>query len=255
MAVTTVTKGIYAGAALELVQTMMGDFVADLVEEARSLAEAPADEALLPALRRFAFTTKGQAHNFGLTLLDVVGTRLEDYLCDMTALDGSRLADVRRFLDTISDIGEGTISYDSNPADVVRELPARPADLEIEVRNVDVVLVMLHGLQTRFVTRELQACGYRVSLCTSTIAALELAVHTKPEMMIVSAMMPGLSGLDLAMALSHMPETRNIAVAVITSLGSDSESLKILPKHIPVIHKNDRFGDDLAAALSYHFLL
>ena len=47
MAVTTVTQGIYAGAALELVQSMMGEFVADLVDEARSLAESPAGDGLL----------------------------------------------------------------------------------------------------------------------------------------------------------------------------------------------------------------
>jgi hypothetical protein len=57
------------------------------------------------------------------------------------------------------------------------------------------------------------------------------------------------------MAISYMPETRNIPVAVLTSLSSTSEGLAVLPKHIPVIRKDTHFGDDLAAALSYHFLL
>ncbi len=258
MAVTTVSQGIYAGAALGLVQNMMGDFVADTVDGARGLADGLNEEAPLDPIRRFAFAIKGQAHNFGLTLLEVVAARLEDYTSAIDALTAARVGDIRIYLDTISDIGEGAISTDSNPAEIVRTLPARPREKdfdEIEIRAVEVMLVMLHGAQTRFVARELQACGYRVGLCTSTVAALEHAVHTKPDMMIISAVMPGLSGLDLAMALTHMPETRNIPVAVITSLSKGNETLNTLPQHIPVIRKNERFGDDLAAALSYHFLL
>lgn len=258
MAVTTVSQGIYAGAALEFVQNMMGDFVSDLSEEARRLSDTLSADPNLDEVRRFAFATKGQAHNFGLTLLELVAVRLEDYVSACSGLSARGLQDVRTYLDAISDIGEGAISGDSNAAEFVRRLPARPNDDisdDIEIRSVEVMLVMLHGAQTRFVARELQACGYRVSLCTSTIAALEQAVHTKPDMMIVSAMMPGLSGLDLAMALTNMPETRNIPVAVITSMAKGSESLKVLPQHIPLIRKNAQFGDDLAAALAYHFLL
>ena len=258
MAVTTVSQGIYAGAALGLVQNMMGDFVADTVDGARTIADGLEIDGTLDPIRRYAFALKGQAHNFGLTLLELVAARLEDYLSAIDGIDAKTLADLRVYLDTISDIGEGAISGDSSPAEIVRTLPPRPraADLDdIEIRSVEVMLVMLHGAQTRFVARELQACGYRVGLCTSTVSALEHAVHTKPDMMIVSAVMPGLSGLDLAMALTHMPETRNIPVAVITSLAKGSETLKTLPQHIPVIRKNERFGDDLAAALSYHFLL
>lgn len=258
MAVTTVSQGIYAGAALGLVQNMMGDFVADTVDGARDIADRLRVDGELDELRRFAFAIKGQAHNFGLTLLEVVLARLEDYLSAIDAITAPALNDLRVYLDTVADIGEGAISSDASPAEIVRTLPARPRDGdfdEIEIRSVEVMLVMLHGAQTRFVARELQACGYRVGLCTSTVAALEHAVHTKPDMMIISAVMPGLSGLDLAMALTHMPETRNIPVAVITSLSKGSEILKTLPQHIPLIRKNERFGDDLAAALSYHFLL
>ena len=64
-----------------------------------------------------------------------------------------------------------------------------------------------------------------------------------------------LSGIDLATALATMPDTRNTPVAVLTSLDDDSTDLNLLPKSVPVIHRGDRFGDDLAKALSHHFLL
>ena len=67
--------------------------------------------------------------------------------------------------------------------------------------------------------------------------------------------MPELSGIDLAVALSAMPATRNIPCALITSLDPEDEYLKFLPGRVPVIHKGPSFGDDLADALSALFLI
>ncbi|MCB9948601.1 MAG: hypothetical protein H6842_12405 [Rhodospirillaceae bacterium] len=215
------------------------------------------DGSLL-AVRRFAFETKGQAHNFGIPLLEMVSARLEDYGSAVTTMDEVRIEHLRVYLDTIIDVAEGNIAPDEPAANVVRTLPARPASPRMEdtdIRDVEVILVMLHGAQTRFVERELQACGYRVSICTSTIAALDHAIHTKPDMMIISAIMPGMNGIDLAIALSHMPDTRNIPLALITSLDASDERLQFVPEGVPLISKSVRFGDDLAEALSYHFLL
>ena len=74
-------------------------------------------------------------------------------------------------------------------------------------------------------------------------------------MVVISAVMPELSGIDLTVALSAMPETRNIPVALITSLEPGDEQLGFVPDRVPVIRKGADFGDDLAQALSYHFLL
>ena len=125
----------------------------------------------------------------------------------------------------------------------------------IEVREVEVLLVMLHGAQTHFVEREMQACGYRTSIVTSPFAAFQQIVQTKPDIVIISAVLTGLSGIDLAIALSAMPETRNTPLALITALDPADEALRFVPDRVPIIHKSDQFGDDLAKALSYHFLL
>ena len=54
---------------------------------------------------------------------------------------------------------------------------------------------MHHGAATHFVEREMQECGYRISTCTSTLDALPLIIRTKPDLVIISAMMPELSAL------------------------------------------------------------
>ena len=52
-----------------------------------------------------------------------------------------------------------------------------------------------------------------------------------------------------------MPATRNIGVAVITSLDLDDANLKMLPPTVPIIQKSASFGDDLVKALQEEFLL
>jgi PleD family two-component response regulator len=136
-------------------------------------------------------------------------------------------------------------------------LPAKTGFLpqDIEVRDVEVMLVMPHGAATRYVEREMQQCGYRTSVVESTLEALHMIIRVKPDFVIVSAMMPELDGIDLVVGLASMPATRNIPSALLTSLDDNDDALKLVPKHVPVIHKSGAFGDDLAEALSNVFLI
>lgn len=252
-----VTRGLYSGATAEMVENLRREFVDETLERLQTLDTGLVDQ--LGVIREFFFQTRGQAHNFNLPLLDVVCRQAENYLSALTTIDGRREADIRRYLDAATDILEGTISSDTDPAQLVRTLPGRVSDAfspdSIEIREVEVMLVMHHNAQTHFIEREVQACGYRVTIITSTLEALAHATRTKPDFMIVSAVMPGLSGIDLVMGLCHMPETRNIPLALITSLPAESDWLRVLPDGIPVIRKGQSFGDDLANALNEAFLL
>lgn len=253
----TLMKGQYAGAAVDMVENLRLEFVDDTIDRliAFNVSDGVPD---IEALRRFAFGVKGEAHNFGLPVLEITAQRLASYLDTAGEPDARVRQDIGEFLDRMQDILEGNTPEDTDTALLVRDLPARQSSFditEIEERNIEVMLVMLHGAQTRFVEREMQQCGYRISIVANSFEAFEQAVRTKPDFVVVSAVMQGLSGIDLAIALSQMPMTRNIPVAVITSLSDDDDSLKMLPETIPVIHKSDTFGDDLAEALAQHFLL
>ena len=74
-------------------------------------------------------------------------------------------------------------------------------------------------------------------------------------MMIVTAVMPQLFGIDLALALAAIPAIRNIPVALITSLDAADPQLKLLPPSVALIRKASAFGDDLTKALQQGFLL
>ena len=252
-----VARGLYSGATAEMVEGLRREFFDETLERLQVLESNVIDQ--LGEIREFFFQTRGQAHNFDLPLLEVVCRQAENYLSAVTELDERRQLDVRRYLDAATDILEGTISPDTDPAQLVRTLPGRVSDSfspdQIEIREVEVMLVMHHNAQTHFIEREVQACGYRVTIVTDTLEALAHATRTKPDFMIVSAVMPGLSGIDLVMGLCHMPETRNIPLALITSLPPNSDWLRVLPEGIPVIRKGPTFGDDLANALNEAFLL
>lgn len=191
-------------------------------------------------------------------LFNIVGKRFEDFLTNVNELTPQLVSDIRRFLLFIESMIAGKVPLDRPPAEVVRSLPAKglyAGDDELEIRSIEVMLVMPPGTATRFVEREIQQCGYRVSTVNGTFEALPMIVRTKPDMVIVSAVMPELDGIDLAVGLSMMPATRNIPLALITSLDDDDEYLSLLPKGVPVIHKGDSFGDDLFKALDDQFLI
>ena len=253
-----VVGGVITGASAEMIEYMRQDFLdttgAKVVEFERALS-AGGD---IEAMRYFAFETKGQARNFGMTLLSLIAARLEDYLNAIDHVADWAAPGIRAFLDALQNVVNGGIADDADPSMVVRGLPARPRVLGVddnETLDVEVMLVMEHNATTGIVEREMQACGYRTTVVTSPFEAFEAAVRTRPDMVIVSAVLEGLTGIDLATALATMPETRNTPVAVLTSLDDDDGNLNLLPKSVPVIHKGERFGDDLARAMSHHFLL
>ena len=250
--------GVVTGASAEMIDYMRQDFLDTTGARVAAVDRGLAEGGDLEALRYFAFETKGQARNFGMTLLGLVAARLEDYLLAIDRIADWSLPGIGAFLDTLQSIVNGGIPDDADPSTIVRGLPARPRVLGVDdndTLDVEVMLVMDQTAATGIVEREMQACGYRTTVVTSPFEAFESVVRTRPDMVIVAAVLEGLTGIDLATALAIMPETRNTPVAVLTSLDDDDSNLNLLPKSVPVIHKGESFGEDLARAMSHHFLL
>ncbi|NFV80516.1 Hpt domain-containing protein [Magnetospirillum aberrantis] len=238
----------------EAVETLQG---LDVILDSGRHGHAAEDE-VVDAFRRAAVRLRGPAGNFGMRALAVVCHRLDDYLTHAPAVLPPRVwDDLQRFIDLMLTLAEGEAGNSTEAASLVRSLPPRLGfELgDIQIRCVEVLLVMPHGAQTRYVERELQQCGYRVSVLDDTIEAFSQVVQSKPDLIVISALMPHLEGIDLAIGLAAMPSTRNIPIAVITSLDPDDERLSLLPKRIPVVHKGADFGDGLFKALDSLFLI
>jgi CheY-like chemotaxis protein len=253
------SQGAYAGATAEMVADLLAEFVGESEERVADLVRRIPKGEALPELRRFVFDLAGQARNFGLSMLETVADQAQNYLNALDALDEQAIDDLNRYLDVIQGLLNDKIQ-EGDFRKMVRELPHRRAmtadlDAPMEVHDIEVVLVMSPGTQQTFVQRELRACGYRATAIPDTLKALAYVLRAKPDMMIVSALMPTLSGVDLTLALAAIPATKNIPLAIITSLGADDPQLKGLPKGISLIRKNSAFGDDLTKALQQGSLL
>jgi CheY-like chemotaxis protein len=241
-----------------MVAGLLAEFVGESQERCADLIRRIPKGDGLPELRRFVFDLAGQARNFGLTMLETVADQAQNYLTATTTLDDRAIDDLGQYLDLVQDLLNGKQADEGDIRQLVRGLPVRRGveiDEAPEVRDIEVVLVMSPGTQQTFVERELRACGYRATAIPDTLKALAYATRAKPDMMIVSAVMPQLSGIDLALALAAIPTTRNIPLAVITSLNADDPQLKVLPPSVALIRKTSAFGDDLTKALQQGFLL
>ncbi|RAU22076.1 hypothetical protein CU669_10350 [Paramagnetospirillum kuznetsovii] len=259
-------NGHQGKAAHEVVEDLRHEFIEELIETVQSL-DVAFDAArnghrdlkdVVTECRRAAVLFRGQAANFGMHRLAAVAHRLDEYVAHTPKVAPPRIwDDLQGFFDLINRLADGKAEAESDPASLVRLLPAKLGfDLgDIEIKTVEVMLVMPPGAQTRFVERELQQCGYRVSMVADSLHGFSMVVQTKPDLVIISAMMSDLEGIDLAMALSAMPSTRNIPLAVITSLDKDDDTLKLLPKRVPVLFKGASFADDLFKALDNLFLI
>jgi hypothetical protein len=211
----------------------------------------PPDQALA-TIRRHCHNMRAASRGVNMPSVELVVIRLEDYVVDLETL-ALQIDDIQSFIDKMSSAIEGDrVAQQVDLSQFVRQLPARKTfDIgDITQLNIEVLLVNPQRAMARFVERELQACGYRVTNVKTSFEALQLAVRTKPDMIICSALLDEISGIDLACAMAAMPVTQKIPFAVLTSFGWGHSSLDSLPMRCAIIRKGPHFGDDLAEALS-----
>lgn len=229
----------------------------DLLNEIEVIAEQLANgsdegrrrfEILLGKLGSLCITGRHTRYS----LLNVTMQRLVNYLEGMDKPSDGQIQDIATYADTMRGIIDGTITHDGwDFSEFVRSLPVRrPLELE-DLEHLDVEVMVVEGRRSaaRIFERELQACGYAVVWVRNALEALSLAVKTKPDLVLASAELDELSGIDLACALSAMPPTKDIPFALLTSYDKNSPRLKDLPESAAVLHKGSRFGDELADVL------
>ncbi|KJB89882.1 hypothetical protein N826_11840, partial [Skermanella aerolata KACC 11604] len=132
---------------------------------------------------------------------------------------------------------------------IIRALPVRyEFDItDIEVRDIEIMLVTPSKVVSRLVGTELAACGFRTVVVHDPIESIALAVRMPPDMIIASAVMDGLGGLDLLRGLKAMTPTQAVPMALLTSLDT---AVGEGPEGIALIRVGSRFGDDFAAAIT-----
>lgn len=200
----------------------------------------------LAALRLEAHSLKSVAASFEMKALKVMCHRFEDYFFNVSELSESICKDILFFADRMAECLEGFVQgREVDVSSLMRQVPNKAGFevADITVANIEVMLVMAPGTATKIVTRELLECGYRMVNVASTMDAFQLIPSMKPDAVIISRVMPELSGVDLACALKAMPATRDMPVAL---LATENGDIRDLPKEVPVLRKGANFGDDVA---------
>ncbi len=235
------------------------DFLTDTRERLDDMESAATAESgtqgtdPLVTIRREAHSIKGLAASLGFPSITIVAHRLEDFVAELKVLAEEHISHVLAYIDCIRGIvEEGRDPGDSKTAEILRALPAHTGisaaagDFEVkEARQVEVLLVAPGRAVRRMITGELRALGFRVSTTPSPWQALELAARTQPDLVITSAVMDQLSGIDLARAMRAIAPTETQPLALLTSLEDDHPDMKRLPDDVAIIHLNREVTDEL----------
>jgi two-component system phosphate regulon response regulator PhoB len=78
------------------------------------------------------------------------------------------------------------------------------------------------GLANVYLTR-LQAEGFDVRRVPNGEEALSAAIEYKPDLILLDAMMPKVSGFDVLDILRNTPETANVRIIMLTALSQESD--------------------------------
>ncbi len=237
---------------------VVADFVRELNETLDELEfltdglRADFSDADMIKLREDCTKLQQMAYWAHQPFIELTLRRLVNYVEDLDDPDEYQIDDICAFLDVIRGIQEGEIDEKTaDQAEFVRSLPARlAADVEDVVHlHIEVLVVEPQKSSARIFERELRNCGYRVSSAYSFFEALELTVRTRPDLVISSAILDDLSGVDLACSISAIRPTRGIPFALLTSFEAGHEAIQGLPEQAAILRKGESFGEDLAIAL------
>lgn len=212
-----------------------------ILQNARSKGEP----GHLTAIQREVFNLRYKGKSVAAPLINLTSHRLADYVTSCKELNAASIEDIQAFVDKIENLLEGDMTADGrDTAEFVRELPSKRApDIDpnwLAKANVEALLVIPQRSMATILERELAACGYRSSVSQTSFEAIELAVRTRPDFIIVAKTIDELTGIDLANALQAMPKTRGIPTAVLTSDAPNHPSLQDLPCRTAIIRQRQR---------------
>ena len=194
---------------------------------------------------------KGLAAGYGYPVIAMVVQRLEAYLADVTDLSTRAIGDIQYYIDRIAELTDR--GQQPDPEEAGKLLQSLPATYnfnvsDVVVKHVEVMVVTPTRVVAKLVGAELTACGFRPIILHDPVEAFAQAVRVPPGMVIASAVMEPMSGVELLLTLGQLRATKAVPLAVLTSLDADKKPLHVLPDNVAVIHSGSAFGADFAEA-------
>ncbi|MBL6934405.1 MAG: Hpt domain-containing protein [Alphaproteobacteria bacterium] len=251
----------------DVMESLRQDFLEgslERLEQLEAVIDGIHNENVLTAetlmdFHRQVHSLKGLGGTFGFPFITLLSHRLEDYLADLSGLSKSQARDVEAYLDALRKVVETGSEPDEEQRDtILRGLPVHGGDDSQEAapqRDVEVLLVASSKTLTHLVSEKLRNMGFRVVTARSSVDALGMAISTRPDLVIVSATMKGLSGVDMSRAMSAMSTTADIPVMILTSFNDGHQALSGAPDNVEIIHTGDPFVREITSGLEKYNLL
>lgn len=230
-----------------------GDKLDGIGQGLEELAHSAANpENLILRIRRDAHSLKGMGSSFGYPAITVVAHRMEDFMTGRTNMSDVDIKSAYVFLDKIRDLMNRTEQPGSQEiADIARRLPSQFSveSVQSDQRDVQVLSIMPKSVQQKMINEELKSCGFHVSYLHSSFEAIEIAVHTRPDLILISAVIDEIEGLELASIFHDIQITTNTPIIIVTSYDERKLPGKNLPQNMAIARKGEKFTDDLSQCL------
>lgn len=168
-------------------------------------------------LRRAAHAVKGAAGNLGATLLAGVAKEVEA-MAEVGSTDdvGRRIASLRTEFALVGRILTRALEDETDRTSLVPS----------SVGNAARILVVDDDRSTRSALRAmLQSSGFVVIEATDGCEVQDIVEHSRPDVILMDALMPTMDGFTACAHLQKTPEGRSIPVLIITAL-EDSASIE-----------------------------
>lgn len=231
-----------------------GDRLARAQIALNGLANRPGDpRPLLLDLAREIHNLKGTGKTFGFPAISLVADRFEDYLEASVEAQPLPVPELQRFADALIDVVESGRNPDNRrTAEILAGLPAfYEFDPDSVTGRPGRALVVTRARTIgHMLARELANCGYRALPVSDPFEAMRIAVTDRPDVVLSSAVLDGMPGIDLLRALRAMRPTSALSVAVVTSFDASHPELAGLPKEVAVVRLGKTLADDLAKVLT-----
>ncbi len=208
----------------------------------------------LMELQRQIHSIKGRGGTFGFPAISLITHLMEDFMESQDELTNHTYA-LDAFLYQIREIAiDGRNPEDNELQDILRGLPKAVSHeprmvVERPSREVSVMLAMPKNVQRKIIGRELLSCGFGLSFNADGIAALKLALMTKPDIIFSSFVLSDMSGVDLICAAHGIKALKNIRYILMTTDVEKNPDLSELPAGTLVLKKGTEFAAPLTEAL------
>ncbi|MGO1119601.1 Hpt domain-containing protein [Rhodovibrionaceae bacterium A322] len=242
----------------EILAQLRQEFIEDALDRLLTIQKVlsdplPISEEEMISLHREIHNLKGMGSGFGFPTITLLSHRMEDYLAAQDHIGETEITDLLVFSDFMGDLlAAGEELSDESTADLVRQLPSPEKKTEFGEtpgKSVEILMAAPAKSVGLFLSRELGALGYRVNQVSTPWDAFQIAISTRPDLIITPVEMHPLGGIDFVRALRAMDSTKNLNVAILTSYARAHPYLRNLPTDVPILRLGKNLDDELATLL------